>query len=100
MVHEYNGSNKGPPCAYSNLCSYNNSYSQGVLPPLASRAMGQTISLVPAYGSFAYRNTNNTTDPMAAAPNGSCNGYYSISQAYPGNNNCSQFTTQMCNQQQ
>lgn len=101
MVYEYDRpSVSAPPCSYSNLCSYNNSFAMGVMPPMPSRSVAETVKLVPAWGSFGYQNTRNPNRPQDAfklGPQGTCTGYYSVKNAYPQMGGCSQYTSTLCN---
>ena len=92
---EYNNSQTGNACSYSNLQNYNNSrgtWGQPALTP--STVSGQYV--VPVFGAPGYDTLSKGKSADGSGP--SCSGYYSIDNAYGSSaGDCNQqYTTRMC----
>lgn len=105
MNNEFYRSSVGASsCSYANLCQYNygscTSDGQGPRGAMAAHALGamppipsttRAVQVVPSFGTFGYQ-----TACSGRSSNTSCNGYFSINNAYPDYNACSQFSTRLC----
>jgi hypothetical protein len=88
---EYNNSQTGNACSYSNLQNYNNSRGSWGQPAMTPSTVSNSY-VVPVFGAPGY-------DTLARKSNTpSCSGYYTIDDAYGSSTgDCNQqYTTRMC----
>ena len=86
--HEYNNmTHNGSACAYSTLQSYNQG--AGVMAPMPAGVPSMKTQIVPVYGGMGYDSLNNGKMP-------SCNGHFTISNAYAYPSGCTKYTTRLC----
>ena len=91
---EYNNSQTGNACSYSNLQNYNNSRGTWGQPAVAaSTVSGQYV--VPVFGAPGY---DTLARGKANNPGPSCSGFFSIDNAYGKvDGDCNQqYTTRLC----
>lgn len=87
--NEYNGGTRNyPSCAYNTLSTYNHG-SSGISPPTPAGVPKMNVQVVPVYGAMSY-------DTLTGGKVGSCQGHFTISNAYPKYPSCTQYTTRLC----
>lgn len=87
--NEYNGGTRNyPSCAYNSLSNYNTGMS-GISPPTPAGVPSMNVQVVPTYGGMSY-------DTLTGGKNPSCQGHFTITNAYPRYPGCTKYTTRLC----
>jgi hypothetical protein len=92
MSEFYNRSSAGGGCSYASLAQYNQGYGAAAMAPVPATTPSMATTIVPTFGAPGY----DTLQHGANVPG--CGGYFNIKMAYPQyDNNCTAFTSRMCN---
>jgi hypothetical protein len=90
MSGEYNNNTRNyAACAYNTLSSYNQGQGSGISPPMPAGVPSMRTAVVPVYGAMSY-------DTLTNGQLATCQGHFTITNAYPSYGNCTKYTTRLC----